>query len=163
MKFAKLATDLWDGLYGKRDFSTMRKELRKYFRDQGMKVRIKNGETLVVDDCITVDFIAFDDYAECKISYGCDADEYTSLEYHNKLFIAALTSNEAYSKGHHTMVSAYENAFYIKSSFYFTRMRMMFDLFFQHYEDVDYAINFMAELINHANEEESQQTTTIGF
>lgn len=156
MKFTELAADLWDGLYGKRDFFAMRSALRDHFREQGMKVGLIDDDTLVIDKCISVKFIPYDNYAECEISYGCDAEEYTSLEYHNKLFIAALTSNEAYSKGHHTIVSAYEDAFYIKSSFYFTKMRMMFDLFFQYYEDVDYAINFMAELINHANEEESQ-------
>lgn len=153
MKIIELATDLYDSLFGKRDFFAMRSSLRDHFREKGMKVGLIDDDTLVIDKCISVKFIPYKNYAECKLSYGCDAEDYTSLDNETKAFIATRVNGEADKKGHHTLVYAYEDVFYIKTSFYFTRMRMMYELFFQHYDELDNAINLMAELVTDAKKE----------
>ena len=166
MKIGELASDLWDGFYGKRDFFAMRGGLREHFRQQGIKARIKNNETLVIDDCITVDFVPFENYAECKICYGCDAEDYVSLDNATKAFIAAGVNSDAESQGSHAMVYVYDDVFYVKTSFYFTRMKMMYELFFQHYEDLVDAVKSAEELISDAKKEEEQslsQANKIGF
>lgn len=156
MKLKELATDLYDGFYGKRDFFAMRGCLREHFRKQGIKARIKGNETLVIDDCITVDFIPYENYAECKICYGCDAEDYTSLHNETKAFIAAGVNNESNSQEHHAVVYAYEDVFYIKTSFCFTRQKMMYELFFLYYEELVNAIKLMEEFILDAKEEQTQ-------
>ena len=144
----------------------LRKAVMDYFASEGIACEIKDGELLFKfnDSIYTLQLATGDDYAECNIVYECNAEEYTSLDLTDKIFIADKVNTDLYN---HATVYAYGDSIKVDSTFYFTSKKMWVELFIKHFnelnESVDMAMEIISDKIASEAEEEAEKPKKIGF
>ena len=159
-------SNIFSGFFGgfTSDIAKLRKEAMNYFASEGIAYEIKDGELLFKfnGSIYTLQLGTGDDYAECAIVYGCNADEYLSLDPTDKTFIADKVNTELYN---HATLYAYNDAFKIDSTFYFTSKKMWVELFIKHFnelnESVQLAFDIIGDMVTSADEAEKPKK--IGF
>ena len=149
-----------------KNVSKLRKTAIDYFKSEGIKCEVKDGELLFwfKDNVYTLQLCEGDDYAECGIVYECNAEEYASLDLTDKTFVADKVNTDLYN---HATVYAYGDSIKIDSTFYFTSKKMWVELFIKHFnelnESVDMAMEIISDKIASEAEEEAEKPKKIGF
>ena len=147
-----------------KNVSKLRKTAIDYFKSEGIKCEVKDGELLFwfKDNVYTLQLCEGDDYAECGIVYECNADEYAALSTEEKTFIADKVNTDLYN---HATVYAYNDSIKIDSTFYFTSKKMWVELFIKHFnelnESVQLAFDIIGDMVTSADEAEKPKK--IGF
>lgn len=157
---------IFSGFSFVKNVSKLRKAAIDYFKSEGIKCEVKDGELLFKfnDSIYTLQLGTGDDYAECGIVYECDADEYAALDFEDKTFIADKVNTDLYN---HATVYAYNDSIKIDSSFYFTSKKMWTGLFIKHFNELNEAVAMVMDIIcdkiAYDDKDDAGKTKQIGF
>ena len=147
-----------------KNVSKLRKTAIDYFKSEGFKCEVKDGELLFwfKDNVYTLQLCEGDDYAECGIVYECSADEYAALSTEEKTFIADKVNTDLYN---HATVYAYNDSIKIDSTFYFTSKKMWTELFIKHFNELNEAVAMAMDIICDmvTSADEAEKPKKIGF
>jgi len=157
------ATSFWKSLFFMGNVCKMRKCLKGYLEEEGLKCEIVDGDVkFEFNDCrFTTSFILNDGYSECLISYRCGNDDYEKLNIADKTFIADKVNTEMQN---HAIIYAFNESIQVSTSFYFSSKRMMIDLFSKHFEELTESLNEAIDIVHSKMEEQKKvQSRRIGF
>jgi len=141
----------------------MRTELSSYLNNEGVECKIEDGLCIFKYD--DYNFVASIDlhkeYAECKIEFQCEDEDYEKLDIDEKTFIADKVNTDLEN---HCIALSFNDSVKSVTSFYFTSKSMMFELFSQHFKELTETTDLMLSLVKDKIDDfKENQGHRIGF
>lgn len=153
----------WKSLFFMGNVYKIRKSLMSYLKEEGLNCEIKDGEILIEfnESYFSSSIGENEDYTECTIMYQCTDEDYAKLDIKEKTFMADKVNTDLEN---HATVYAYDDSFYITTSFYFTSKQMLLNLFVSHFDELVDSLNEANDILcSKIKEHKNEQTRRIGF
>ena len=165
MKSGRLrkVVSFWKSMFFMGNVYKMRKALMSYLKEEGLNCEVKDGEILIEfnESYFSSSINENDGYNECTIMYQCTDEDYAKLDIQDKTFMADKVNTDLEN---HATVYAYDESFYITTSFYFTSKQMLLNLFASHFEELVNSLNESIDILRSKIEEhKNNPTRKIGF
>jgi len=141
----------------------MRTALSDFLNNEGVECKIEDG--LCIFNYDDYKFVASIDlhgeYAECKIEFQCEDEDYEKLDLDEKTYIADKVNTELEN---HCLALSFSNSIKTVTSFYFTNKSMMFELFCKHFKEITETTDLMLSLVKDKIDDfKESQGHRIGF
>lgn len=166
MAISNNITSWWNRLSFTSNVNRMRKAIMSYLANEGVKCEIKDGSIVCEfqESYYSIDFTIHNNFAECRIGYECAGKEYAAMQLSDKTFVADKVNIQLEN---HAVVYAYTDSFEVRSSFFFSSKAMLLQLFVNHFNELNEAVELALDIIRNTlannEEEESKKAQRIGF